>query len=223
MNTTPKDVLKNLLMFFFGLTVLSFGTYLTIQAGIGVGSWDCLALGVAGKLGIKYGNGSLIISITVILLDILLKEKIGLGTVLNGIFCGKIVDVFNALGWCPAVSGRPFMSILLVTVGMAIECIGVIYYMKPSLGCGPRDTFKVGIGRHVRKIKIGTVGIGINMIVLLCGWILGGPVGLGTVMNIFFYGVLENFINGLLKFEPRDLVHQDIIETSRVLLGAKHS
>ena len=221
MNSTPGDILKSIVVFFLGLTLLSFGTYLTIQAGIGVSSWDCLALGVAGRLGIQYGNGSLIISVTVILLDILLKEKIGLGTVLNGIFCGKIVDVFNWIGLVPMIEGNMLLSIVLVAVGMVFECFGVIYYMKPSLGCGPRDTFKVGIGRHVRRIKIGTVGIAINMIVLLCGWLLGGPVGLGTVMNIFLYGILENFINGLVKFEPRDLKHQDIIESVRILLRTK--
>ena len=223
MNQTPKDILKNIVVFFLGLTALSFGTYLTIQAGIGVSSWDCLALGTAGKLGLKYGNANLIISVTVILLDILLKEKIGLGTVLNGIFCGKIVDVFNALDLVPVISGNILLSILLVAAGMVVEAFGVIYYMKPSLGCGPRDTFKVGIGRYVRKIKIGTVGIGINMIVLLCGWLLGGPVGIGTVMNIFFYGVIENLVNGLMKFEPRDLVHQDILESFRILFNRKHA
>lgn len=223
MNSTPKEILKNIFVFFLGLTLLSFGTYLTIQAGIGVSSWDCLALGTAGKLGVQYGDASLIISVTVILMDIILKEKIGLGTVLNGIFCGKIVDVFNWLDIVPMVDGKLLLSIGLVVVGMIFECFGVIYYMKPSLGCGPRDTFKVGIGRHLRRIKIGTVGIGINMIVLLCGWLLGGPVGIGTVMNIFLYGVLENIINALVKFEPRDLKHQDIIETFRVLFRAKNA
>ena len=223
MNKTPKEILKNTAVFFFGLTILSFGTYLTIQAGIGVGSWDCLSLGLAGKLGMEYGNANLIISITVILLDIIMKEKIGLGTVLNGIFCGKIVDVFNWLNIVPMISGNMLMSIVVVAVGMVFEAFGVIYYMKPSLGCGPRDTFKVGIGRHVRKIKIGTVGIAINMIVLLCGWILGGPVGIGTVMNIFCYGVIENVVNAIMKFEPRDLVHQDILESFRILFRKKQA
>lgn len=223
MNSTPKSILKNVAVFFLGVVILSFGTYLTIQAGIGVGSWDCFSLGLAGKLGVEYGDANLIISITVILMDILLKEKIGLGTVLNGIFCGKVVDVFNALNVVPVISGNMLLSILVVVIGMVFEAFGVIYYMKPSLGCGPRDTFKVGIGRHVRRLKIGTVGIGINMLVLLCGWVLGGPVGLGTVMNIFCYGVIENLVNGLMKFEPRDLVHQDILESFRILFNRKHA
>lgn len=221
MNDSPKKILKNILLFYIGLAIMAFGSYLTIQAGIGVSSWDCFSLGLSKQLGIKYGNASLIISVTVIILDVLMKEKIGLGTVLNGICYGKIVDLYMGLNICPAVSGNFVLSMVIVLAGMVAEAFGAIYYMKPSLGCGPRDTFKVGIGRLLPRVKIGYIGIAINMIVLLIGWLLGGPVGMGTVLNIVCYGFIENLVNAVMKFEPRDIKHQSIGQTLKALFAGK--
>lgn len=219
MNQTRKSVVVNFFKFLCGLAVMGIGTYLAIQASIGVSAWDCLALGMGKRLGLSYGNSNMFISITVIILDLVMKEKIGLGTIVNGLIFGKFVDLYTAIGFCPVVEGKLWLSAILVVVGMFFEATGVVLYMSPSLGCGPRDTFKVGLGRHVPKIKIGYVGIAINAVVLATGWLLGGPVGIGTVLEVFGYGFVENTVNRWLKFEPRNLKHQNIVETFRVLTG----
>ena len=212
-------MLKSLLKFLSGLAVMAIGTYIEIQAGIGVCAWDCLALGISNKLGILYGNASMMVSITVICLDLVMREKIGLGTVVNGLIYGKFVDLYSAIGFCPAIEGKIWLSGLIIIAGMFFEAFGVVLYMSPSLGCGPRDTFKVGIGRHFPRVKIGYVGMTINAIVLLTGWLLGGPIGIGTVVMIFGFGFIENTVNKIVGFEPRNVRHQNFIETFGVLTG----
>lgn len=219
MNKTRKEIIENLLKFLCGLAVEAMGTYLEIQAGIGVSAWDCLTVGLSKRLGVLYGTASMMVSVIIVCLDLLLKEKIGLATIVNALVFGRFVDLYSAIGLCPAVEERFWLSCLLIVIGMLIESIGVILYMSPSLGCGPRDTFKVGVGRHLPRVKIGYVGITINSIVLLTGWLLGGPVGLGTVLVIVGYGLAENLVNRIFRFEPRRLKHQNVLETCCILAG----
>ena len=78
-----------------GLCLFAFGIYLTIQGNIGVGPWDVFNLGLAGKLSMRFGNISVIISITVLIIDLCLKERIGIGTVLDAVMVGKMVDLYT--------------------------------------------------------------------------------------------------------------------------------
>jgi uncharacterized membrane protein YczE len=101
MNKTRLDILKNSLLAVAGLMTFAVGAYLIIQANIGVNPWDTFCIGLSQKLGILYGTASIIISFSVIALDILLREKIGLGTILDAIVVGKTVDLLNWLDIVP--------------------------------------------------------------------------------------------------------------------------
>ena len=197
---------------------LGIGSYLTILAGIGVYPWDTLNLGLVATFGIKYGTASITVSILVVLIDVfVLHEKIGLGTVLNAIVVGKAVDLYNYLNLLS--KPKSFVgSLVMLLIGILIFDFGCYLYMESALGCGPRDSMLVGLSRRTNKLSIGAI----NTIILICvtaaGWLLGGKVGIGTVISALITGPIMQLVFKLMRFDATGIVHQDIIESCRILI-----
>ena len=218
MNNTRLDVLKNSIIATLGLIVFGFGVYLVIQADIGVAPWDVFCIGLSQTLGILYGNASIMISATIIILDLIMKEKIGLGTILDAIVVGKTVDFLN---WIDLIH-KPesvWVSIIMLIIAFFLEGIAQIIYMKASLSCGPRDAFQIALGRRMPKIPIGVVNIFILATVTIIGYFLGGPIGIGTAIAPVGIGLFQQLDFNLLKFEPKDVEHQGLLASIKVLLG----
>ena len=97
-NNTRKSILLNIIQATIGLIAFGIGLHFTIQANIGVFPWDVLNLGISKQTGIIYGNVSVMISLGVIAVDLLLKEKIGFGTIIDALIVGKTVDFCNWIG-----------------------------------------------------------------------------------------------------------------------------
>ena len=219
-NKTPKDVIKNSILAAFGLFIFGFGVYLTIQANLGAAPWDTFSLGLSKTLGIKYGTASISISFVIILIDILMKEKIGIGMFLDAIVVGKTVDFFN---WLDLVKPQTSLPICLVTIilGLAIMGFAQYIYMKAELGCGPRDTVAVGLKRRLEKVPIGVIVIGMLSVATCMGWILGGPIGIGTIICAALTGPLMQLAFRIVGFVPTAIEHQSIIDSFRILLKNK--
>ena len=100
-NATPAAILLNMLIAAVSLFFNGLGIYLTIQANIGVGPWDVLHIGLAKTLGILYGNASVALSLLILLIDIWMKEPIGIAMFLDAVIVGKAVDFFNWLDLVP--------------------------------------------------------------------------------------------------------------------------
>lgn len=218
MNNTRLDVLKNSIVATLGLIVFGFGVYLVIQADIGVAPWDVFCIGLSQTLGILYGNASIMISATIIILDLIMKEKIGLGTILDAIVVGKTVDFFN---WIDLIH-KPeaiWVSIIMIIVGFFLEGVAQVIYMKAGLSCGPRDAFQVALGRRMPKIPIGVVNIFILFTVFIIGYFLGGPVGIGTLIAPIGIGLCQQAAFNITKFEPKDVEHQGFFASIKVLFG----
>ena len=199
----------------FGLFVFAFGTYLTICGNIGLAPWDALSMGVSYHTPLSYGIVHTIISIVLLVLDLLMKEKIGYGSVLDALLVGNFVDLFTRLHLLKTQE-RFVSGILFIFVGMLLMAWGQFFYMSAGLGCGPRDSLFVGLGKRVKAVPIGVVQIGVLGVVLLIGWLLGGPVGIGTVITTFGTGTAIQIVFNALKFEPRNVEHKDVIETVRM-------
>lgn len=216
MNKTPLDILKNAIMATLGLMMFAVGTYLIIQANIGVDPWDAFSIGLSKRCNILFGTASIIISFAVIGVDLLLREKIGLGTLLDAIVVGKTVDLLNWLDLIPEQDNL-FIGILMLLAGFFIAGFSQYLYMKAGLCCGPRDAMQIAIGRRLHMIPIGGVNVIILVIVLIVGWRLGGPIGIGTLIAPFAAGAMQQFAFNKMKFEPKDVQHQSFIESFRVL------
>lgn len=200
----------------FGLMIFASGLYCTIQANIGLAPWDCFNMGLAGRLGITYGQTSIAIGIVTIIVDLLLKEKIGIGTILNVAICGSTVDALTLLQVIPTQRSL-WAGILVMVLGMFIMGVGRYLYMSAGLCCGPRDAMLVGIGKRLKKISIGTTNTFILAVVLLIGILLGGKAGIGTVISTFGIGTTMQITFNLFHFDPRKVENVSLIDAIQIL------
>ena len=201
-----------------GLLVFAFGVHLTIFANIGLAPWDCLGMGIAKHTPLNYGVSMTIVAIVVLLADILLRERIGFGTVIDALLTGNFVQAFNSLNPFPENHSLP-VGIMLMLVGFVFMAIGMWIYMSAEECCGPRDALLVGLGKRLPRFPIGIVEVLLWSVVLLAGWLLGGPVGIGTLISTFGAGIIMQLVYTLVRFEPRNLHHKDVLEVSRILCG----
>lgn len=205
-----------------GLTTFSFGIYLTLCASIGLAPWDVLVTGLCNHIPLIYGNVALIICAIVLTIDLIMGEKLGLGTVIDALIVGKIVDLFNWLNWIP-ISDTLWLSIVLLLLGIVCMSIGQWLHIGTALGCGPRDALLMGLGKRFPRLKIGTVNAGLLIFVFTVGWLLGGQVGIGTVISVALTGPIMNLVFGLVRFEPRNVDHETIFETLHIRKKQKNA
>ena len=217
-NLTGRAIILNMLIAAASLFVNGFGIYLTIQANIGAGPWDVLNLGISRSFGMLYGSASIAVSLTILLIDILLKEPIGIAMFIDAVVVGKAVDFFNRLHPVPPcrtlAAGIPVMI-----AGLFVLAYTQYTYMIASLGCGPRDTLLVGLAKRVRKIPIGAVSIALLSTATLIGWLLGGPVGPGTIICAFGAGPVMQLAFATVHFDAAGVRHQKLKDSARVFLS----
>lgn len=218
-NTTVVSILKNILLAAISLFFNGFGVYLTIHANIGAGPWDVFNLGLSKTLGILYGNASIAVSFAILLIDILLREPIGIAMIIDALVVGKSVDLFNYINIIPAPKNL-FLSVLMIVAGLVIEGYTLFFYMSAGLGCGPRDTLLVGLKKRLTKIPIGVVNTAILSFATLVGWLLGGKVGIGTLINAFTCGPILQFTFYTVGFNAEKVHHQSILQSAKVFFMA---
>lgn len=215
-NKTASAVLINILIASAALFAFGFGVYLTIQADIGAGPWDVFELGLSGTFGILYGTASICVSMVILVIDILLREPIGIAMFIDAMLVGKAVDLCNYLGMVKTPKSL-VGSIVMMLVGLVIMGYAQYFYMCSALGCGPRDTLLVGLKRKIRKIPIGLISVVILALVTFAGYLLGGKVGIGTLICAFLSGPIMQFAFMTMRFDPTGIRHQNLFETVKVL------
>ena len=199
-----------------GLLVFSLGVHLTIFANIGLAPWDCLGMGIAKHTPLNYGVSMTAMAVIILGIDLLLKERIGFGTIIDALVTGNFVQMYNDLN--PLSPNEQIWSgILLMAAGFVFMALGMLIYMKGKQCCGPRDALLVGLGKRFPKIPIGLVEIALWGAVTLIGWLLGGPVGIGTLVSTFGAGLVMQAVYSILRFEPRTVNHRDVIAVIREL------
>lgn len=169
-----------------GLFLYGFSLAMMIRATLGVSPWDVLGQGSALQTGLPFGVMTNIIGLIVLLLWIPLRQKPGIGTVLNVLLVGPSAEVGLA------VLGEPealWARILLFAGGLVLLAVATGLYIGAQYGPGPRDGLMTGVHRRF-GLPIWLVRTGIEGSVLLLGWLLGGPVGLGTVAVVLLIGPL---------------------------------
>ena len=217
-NRTPRAILLHMLLAAVSLFVNGFGIYLTIQANIGAAPWDVLNLGLSHTLGILYGTASIAVAVTILVIDICLKEPIGLAMFIDALVVGKSVDFFNWLHLVPPCSSY-LTAVPLMILGLFIVAYTQYSYMLASLGCGPRDTLLVGLSRRAKRIPIGAVSVAILSLATLIGWLLGGPVGVGTLICAFLSGPILQLAFYTVRFDATKIAHQPLHASLAVLLS----
>jgi uncharacterized membrane protein YczE len=169
----------------FGLALFGIGIALIIRGDLGAAPWDVFHTGVSELTGIPVGSVIILVGVALLVLWIPLREQPGLGTVLNAIEIGLVVDlVLPLLPEPEALAGRTAMML----GGVVVIAVGSGLYIGAGLGPGPRDGLMTGIAR--RWMSIRTARTGIEIIVLLIGVALGGSIGVGTAVFALAIGPL---------------------------------
>ena len=212
-----KLVLLQWLQIVFGLLVFAFGVHLTIFANIGLAPWDCLGMGISCHTPLNYGLSMTVMAVSILLIDLfLLHERIGFGTIIDAVLTGNFVQMYNDLNPFPE-NRNVWLGIGCMLIGFVFMALGMYIYMKAAQCCGPRDSLLIGLGKRLPRIPIGIVEILLWSVVLLVGWLLGGPVGIGTLISTVGAGAVMQLVYSLLRFEPREIRHRDVLEVVRSL------
>lgn len=214
-----KQYCTRIVRVLFGLFLYALGIYFSVQANIGLAPWDAFSQGMANVTGLPFGTMITLSGVGILVLVLLLKEKIGIGTILNTLLIGVFVNFLNQMDLIPQ-SSNFVVGVLLLLLGQVIICFGSYFYISPGLGCGPRDSLMAALGKRMPKLPIGVVRTGLEGVALLVGWILGSKVGLGTVVSVFGIGFILQGVFCLLKFDVTTAEHESLIATGKVILLA---
>jgi uncharacterized membrane protein YczE len=165
-----------------GLVLFGVGLWLGLVAELGVGPWDVLTGGLSSQLGTPFGRTAIGVSVVVLLLGLAARVRPGVGTLLNVVVIGAVIDLMLATPLLTDLGDRPVPVRLLATLlGIASVAAGSALYLGAHLGPGPRDGLMVAI--HARTgWRVGTSRAVLECTVLVLGVLLGGPVGVGTVL-----------------------------------------
>jgi len=179
---------RRLIRCVLGLALFAVGISLQMNANIGAPPWDVFHQGVANQTDITIGKIIVITGCFLLLLWIPLKQKPGLGTILNALEIGLVADI--ALGVIPEPSSI-FIQVPMALLGIVVVAIGSGLYIGSALGPGPRDGLMTGLAKRGIPIRVGRTVL--EVIVLVTGWLLGGQVGVATFAFAFGVGPLVQF------------------------------
>lgn len=207
-----NNSMKRIIRLIFGLFLYALGSFLTIQANIGLAPWEAFSMGGTYLTHISYGNIVVITGFIIIAIDFAFKEKIGFGTIVNAILIGKFVDLIQFVNIIPRMSNFG-LGLLMLLLGLLVICIGSYFYIGASLGCGPRDALMVALGKRMPKVPIGAIRALIEGIVLIIGWLLGAKIGIGTIISVFGIGLILQFTFKLLHFDVKNIKHESVADT----------
>ena len=179
LNFLPRIITLGYLV--LGLVLFGIGEAILIAAGSGVSPWTVLAQGVMNLTTWSVGFSTFIISGSVLLLWIPLRQTPGIGTILNVIIVATVIDF--SLHYLP-ITGNSSLQVIYALAGILITGIGGGIYLTANLGAGPRDGLMTGLQR-ISGAPIAWVRNGIEVTAVIAGWTLGGVVGIGTLLFAF--------------------------------------
>lgn len=172
-----------------GLCLFGLGIALMLEARIGLDPWSTFHSGLAEQLALSFGRITQSVGLFLIVVAaLLLKERPGIGTLFNMALIGPWIDLFRDQSWFPAAQGWSW-GIGQFMGGVALMGLASGLYIGARFGAGPRDAFVLGLSRRL-GISIRVTRIGLEIIVLAIGWLLGGIIGLGTVLFALSMGPL---------------------------------
>lgn len=200
MNILNEDV-KRLPVLLLGFFLLSLGMVLTLKAGLGMSPWGVFHLGLSEISGLSMGVVTQLLGLAILMLSVLLvKTKVGMGTLLNVLLIGFYIDFFiKVITYIPE---SIYNQWLLLFIGLVLMTFGRSLYISARLGAGPRDGLFVGLS-SLFNIEVKYMKPIIEITVLIIGFFLGGTVGYGTIVLSLSSGYLVQLFFKLLRFNPK--------------------
>jgi uncharacterized membrane protein YczE len=222
-NLSPRQQLRagrlprRLVQLLVGLTLYGLSMAMMIRSTLGLDPWDVFHAGIAAHVPLSFGQVTIIVGVLVLLLWVPLRQWPGLGTIANVIVIGLAADAGLALIAPPeAIWSRA----LMLGAGIVLNGIAGGLYIGSQLGPGPRDGLMTGFARRT-GLSIRLVRTTIEVVVLGVGWLLGGPVGLGTVLYAVSIGPLVQFFLPRLTVDLGPEITPVVSDRGRILLDER--
>ena len=182
LNTKPR--LKTMIMLIIGLFLFGLGEAIIIGSGSGVSPWTVLAQGISMRSDFSIGMATFFISIAILIFWIPLKQVPGIGTILNAIIIASAIDL--TLPYLPQPDDITF-KIIQACFGILVVGLGSGIYLCSNLGPGPRDGLMIGLQKQTNT-SLPAIRTIIELSAVISGWLLGGVVGVGTILFVFGIG-----------------------------------
>jgi len=202
-------MLKKIIFLLWGLLLFGFGIVMTIKSNLGTAPWDALHLGLIHYLPLSLGQISQVTGILVIMASWFLGMKPGWGTIANMYFIGLFIDVFMACHWIP-IPTHWYSQLAMLLGGVLVIGWASFFYLSAALGAGPRDSFMVG-SIHKTGWPVWKVRTVIEASVAAVGYLLGGPVGIGTVIIAFTLGPSIQWAFTIMGRRAQDIKHAPLM------------
>ena len=182
LNTKPR--FYTVIMLITGLFFFGLGEAIIIGSGSGVSPWTVLAQGISIRTDLSVGTTTFLISIGILIFWIPLKQVPGIGTILNAIIIASTIDL--TLPYLPQPN-ETYLKLLQVCIGIFVVGLGSGIYLISNLGPGPRDGLMIGLQKQTGT-SIPLIRTILELSAVISGWLLGGVVGIGTVLFVFGIG-----------------------------------
>ncbi|MCQ8213018.1 hypothetical protein NON08_10840 [Cetobacterium somerae] len=210
-----KHELLKYLKLMIGLLLCALGVVTILNSNLGLSPWDVLNQGLNKTIGITLGEANLLVGAFVVLFSIFLKQPIGSGTIINFLLVGVFIDMYIYLDIIPK-GDLLLKKIIILIVGILIFSYGCYVYISTGLGCGPRDGLMVILTKK-SKYPLWKIKTCIEIVVLSFGYILGGTIGIGTVISSLCVGPLIQYFFKINSQDIKKLEHRSIISEFKIL------
>lgn len=198
----PRDLVRLLV----GLCLFAIGIACTVVPALGLAPWDSFHMGLTMLTGISFGQASIAVGLVLLVIVSLMGEPLGVGTVLNVWLIGSLLDIIlrnELFPYTPSLLYRIFLFFF----GMVTIAVASWLYIGAGLGAGPRDGLMLTVMRRT-KLKVSITRILIEGSAALAGFLLGGSLGLGTILIFVFLGPIIGIWFRLVRFEPNAITHR---------------
>ncbi len=210
--------LKKFIQMCCGFFITAVGITISVQAALGLSPWDVFHMGISMQTGIPFGRVNVMVGFIIVIIDFFMKEKIGFGTIANMLLIGTFTDMVMSWNIIPVFTNIP-LRVCMMVLSVFMVALGTYFYISTGLGGGPRDSFMLVL-LHRTKLPVYVARTIIEGTALALGWLLGGPVGIGTIIAVLCTGPSLDIVFKLFKFDVGALQHESVKDTLQKLKKA---
>lgn len=182
-----------------GFALYGLSIALTIRANLGTSTWSVFEVALANLTGLTIGTITILVAFAVLILVLLLKEKVGWGTLGNILSIGLWLDLFLII--IPSIKENLILQSLMLFTGIFTQGIASAVYIGVDAGAGPRDSLMLAIHR-VTKLSLRMARASVELMIFTIGWLLGGPAGIGTLIFAVLIGPAVQWAFKVFKVKP---------------------
>lgn len=203
-----KKIVIKIIRLLLGFMFCAFSTVIALKSNLGLSPWDVFHLGISNISNLTIGQSSILVSVIIVIITLFFKLEVGIGTIANMIIIGFFIDLINNADII-SESNNLLSGVLMLICALFTMAIGSYLYIGCELGCGPRDGLMVVLVQKTGRSVV-IIRFCIELGAVLIGWMLGGKVGIGTVITVISIGFFMQLVFKIFRFDVKVLRHKSI-------------